>query len=538
MAKYNNSNDDSRTSHSCYSNVEDSLNSLRMSLSEVSALCDPQLKSDFEEKLDEAHNWVIEQKTDSEEDPKQMMLDKDDAAKVLLAVAIDMLKLKSEDPHEISIGVLNIISTLGPLAGKPYCTIIPPLCAFIRQVLTDSKPQQPSLVDQLAQVVHKELYNFNRKLQDQKYDGLKDRVSDQISQLRMMKPGEKLDDPDLWNDYVQFMGELSKRFESPLPFTYEEESLTKDPDVNDFVTALVTYCRAYSCFMALLLAARGTFENLGRDCKEDGDAVERKISRQRENAKEKLAFLSDEKCLTFLGRLPYEGGKLTKIIVLSRNLSGKSLVEEVRGSLSMPKMPELATVESAATKVSRQSVKVKLEGHEVPRALRVPFCLVHFINETNFPMKIVSGTIGWRKTNLEFVQDVEPRSSYHRQLAFTSFGTFSAGGYIIIYLNGVASTDIEPPAGVTRVIEFALSRGSFLTFRKIHIQDKTCLEFTRGRDTYKAMSCGEGKTLYWCEREAHYMARADISFSFSLRTGLTSIWRFAIQDFDPLAVKD
>ena len=264
MAKCYNSNHESRTSHSCYSNVEDSLNSLRMNLSEVSALCDPQLKSDFEEKLDEIHNWVIEQKTDSEEDPKRMMLDKDDAAKVLLAVAIDMLNLKSEDPQEISIGVLNIISTLGSLAGRPYSTIISPLCAFIRQALTDSKP---SSVDQLAQVVHKELYNFNRKLQDQKYDGLKDRVSDQISQLRMMKPGEKLDDPDLWNDYVQFMGELSKRFESPLPFTYEEESLTKDPDVNDFVTALVTYCRAYSCFMAFFWLPEERFRTWGGTAK-------------------------------------------------------------------------------------------------------------------------------------------------------------------------------------------------------------------------------------------------------------------------------
>lgn len=37
--------------------------------------------------------------------------------------------------------------------------------------------------------------------------------------------------------------------------------------------------------------------------------------------------------------------------------------------------------------------------------------MVQFINETDFPMKIVSGSVGVSKSNLEFVQDIEPRSS-------------------------------------------------------------------------------------------------------------------------------
>ncbi len=196
------------------------------------------------------------------------------------------------------------------------------------------------MLDQLAKAVHDELVHFNKMLQDQKYDGLKRRVSDQESQLQTMESGEKLDDHNLWNDFVQLMGELSNRFESPLPFKYED-NLTKDPDVADFVTAVVTYCEAYCCFMALLISAKGKFAELGSAYREDENAVDRKISCQREDAKEKLSFLSDKRYLTFLGRLPYEGGKLTKIVALSRNKRGKSLVEAVRSSLGLQEMQGL-----------------------------------------------------------------------------------------------------------------------------------------------------------------------------------------------------
>ena len=122
--------------------------------------------------------------------------------------------------------------------------------------------------------------------------------------------------------FSQLMGEL----ELPLPFKYDKHSLTKDSVVADFVTAVVTYCRAYSCFMALLMAAKGKFSEMGSRHKEDEEAADRKISCQRNDAKKKLGFLSDGRYLTFLGSLPYEGGKLTKILVLSRKLSAKTLV--------------------------------------------------------------------------------------------------------------------------------------------------------------------------------------------------------------------
>ena len=187
-------------------------------------------------------------------------------------------------------------------------------------------------------------------------------MADQTAQLQTMRRGEKLDDPNLCNDYVQFMGEFANRIQSALPFKYDD-NLTKDPEVADFVTAVMTYCQAYSCFMVLLLTAKGTFSQLGGKYKKDEHVVDQKISSQMEDAKEKFAFLFDEKYLIFLGRLPSEGGKLTKIVAFSRNTEARRLVSMVTGGLGLPEMLDSKTVESRAEMVSRQSVKLKLKGH-------------------------------------------------------------------------------------------------------------------------------------------------------------------------------
>ncbi|KAJ7370806.1 hypothetical protein OS493_029796 [Desmophyllum pertusum] len=252
----------------------------------------------------------------------------ENVGKIATATASAIQKFQSGDASDIVSGTMEIISSVATFAGAAVGgpvgaavgAIIGTVCSIIGAVLTANKPKQPSVVEQLANVVHKELVDFNKKLQDQTYNGLIGRVKEQILQLRTMKHGEKLADPNLWTDYVQFMGELSNRFESPLPFKYED-NLTKDPDVADFVTAVVTYCKVYNCLMALLVTAKGKFSDL------DGERhfrwymkmVDLKISSQREDAKGKLAFLSDKKYLTFLGRLPSEGGKLTKIVALCRN---------------------------------------------------------------------------------------------------------------------------------------------------------------------------------------------------------------------------
>ena len=529
--------------------IKECLDSLRRCMSDC-ADSNTNLKIDIERKLREIETWVTKQNNNSEEKTKE--LTPETVGKVLKVVQVtvnSIEKFKSDDPVDTAVGVLNIVSSIGSVFGGPYGPIITTVCGIIGTILSYGKPKhaQPSVVDQLAKVVHKELVNFNHKLHDQRFQGLKDRVCNQTSQLRTLKSAEKLDDTNLWNDYVQFMGELSNRLESPLPFEYEKESpLTKDPEVADFVTAVVTYSEAYVCFMALLLAANGRFADLGR--KEDEDAVYRIIKRQEEKAKEKLAFLSDEKYLTFLGRLPYEGGKLTKIVVLSRHTSGKRLVEAVIRSLDLPQLPDSATVESVASKVSSQCVKLKLEDHVphspensvFPQGIKAVVALtrvlvgvtfIEFINETDFPMKIVSGKVGRRASrSVTFTHDVQSRSNCWLEIArLPGSSEFSTGGYIILYQNGILSSEVEPPASNVRVIEFALS-----SLRKINIQDKTGSEFTRGQDTYDKMNSGKAKTCYWFNHGKHLMARAEITRCRSWQ--LTFL--FVVQDFNPRAVCD
>ena len=529
--------------------IEECLDSLRRCMSDF-AESNANLKLDIESKLSEIETWVTKQNNHSEEKLKE--LTPETVGKVLKVVQVtvnSIEKFKSDDPVDTAVGVLNIVSSIGSVFGGPYGPIITTVCGIIGTILSYGKPKhaQPSVVDQLAKVVHKELVNFNHKLHDQRFQGLKDRVCNQTSQLRTLTSAEKLDDTNLWNDYVQFMGELSNRLESPLPFEYEKESpLTKDPAVADFVTAVVTYSEAYVCFMALLLAANGRFADLGR--KEDEDAVYRIIKRLEEKAREKLAFLSDEKYLTFLGRLPYEGGKLTKIVVLSRHTSGKRLVEAVGRSLDLPQLPDSATVESVASKVSSQCVKLKLEDHVphspensvFPQGIKAVLALtrvlvgvtfIEFINETDFPMKIVSGKVGRRASRfVTFTHDVQSRSNCWLEIArLPGSSEFSTGGYIILYQNGILSSEVEPPASNVRVIEFALS-----SLRKINIQDKTGSEFTRGQDTYDKMNSGKAKTCYWFNHGKHLMARAEITRCRSWQ--LTFL--FVVQDFDPRAVCD
>ena len=461
---------------------------------------------------------------------------------------------KFESGSEVQGGVLGIISSLGELADHPAVKGIGALYSVIGLILTYHKPEQPSVVQQLAKIVHDEVLNFNKKLQDQKFDGLGRRVTDQEDQLRTMRPGDTLDDQTLWSDYVQFMGELSNRFESPLPFKYDKGSLSKDAEVADFLTAVVTYCQAYTCFMALLTAVKAKFSEMGDNYKKVEEAVDRKIGSQRSHAKKKLKFLSDEKNLTFLGRLPYEGGKLTKILVLSRNLRRKRSVEEVRRSLGMPEMPKLEKVEFAAEKVSRQSVKLRLdERHQVPHgskwmSLLGPDFWVQFVNETKFPMKVVLGTIAQSGTNeLEFVHNIEPHASHivhfkahtcypQPGVTIVPVHTTSAFGYLTIYLNGTLNNfEREPPVQDARVIEFALSwREIFFYYveKKVNIEEKTSSEFTQGQGTYSRMKSDEAKTIYWFDCGRHYMARAEISQEFYI-----FIWRFVIQDFDPYKVE-
>ena len=442
-------------------------------------------------------------------------------------------KFKSKDPLQIIMGVLDIVSSLTNLVdvGKRNRLVIRGLQASVRWLLTESKPNEPNVVDQVAKVVHDEMVRFNRRLQDQKYHGLKRRVSDQIFQFRRMQPGEKLDDPYLWNDYVQFLGELASRFESPIPFKYDY-SLTEDPDVADVVTAVVTYSEAHSCFMALLFVAKAVYADFGIVYENDVAAVDRKMDCQINDAKEKLSFLSEERFLTFRGKL--DGGKLTKIVALSRSIRGRSLVENVRHSLGLSPMHQLSKVESSARKVDKLSVK--LTSAQICHSSLCQYfatrCSIQFINDVDFPMTISSGEVGSSQGNqLKFRQTVPPGGRH--QINLTScHSSFSTAGYLILDVNNVPGSNVATgsPREYARFIEFAVSNAFLNT--KISMQDKTDGGFSRGLVALNERS-EDAVTLFFSEGEKYYIAHAEIFVCWPDR-----IWRFVVQEFDPEAVGD
>ncbi|XP_068676150.1 uncharacterized protein [Montipora foliosa] len=465
------------------------------------------------------------------------------AEKVLDAIIKSRGKINSQYDADIIEGILEILSIIAGLTGEPYGMAIRWFCQFI---LLGRKQNQPSVVDRLAKIVDNGWRSFNRRLQYQKYDGLSCRVSEQITQLRTMSQRDKLDDPNLWNDYVQFMGELSNTFEMPLTFKYSKGSLTGEPGVDDYLTALTTYCKAYSCFMGLLMAAKARFEDLGQVSK--SKEVDRRLRCQRDDAIGKLSFLSERKYLKFLGSLSCEGGKLMKILALSRRLSDKSVVEAVRNGLGLTQMPDMPTVETAAECVSRQSVKMRLdERHQIPpgnllkrTTTRVigPRDWIQFVNETDFPIKVVLKNVKESNDHFRFV-NVPPRSSHPEGFRIPLFKlSISICGFFVLYLNGDASGNMEPPTRDAKVFEFALSI-NILQHPwpgKINIQDKTHDEFTYGEDTYNLMKYGEVPPLYFSKEDTYFMVKAEnVKCRYPSYIGT---WRFLVQQFDPLNMEE
>lgn len=513
-------------------------------------------KPDFQKSIDNIDGWVNEQKEKKGEDKIQKV------GEALKTTVNALEKLKTGDPYDVTCGTLEIISSIAVVAGGPFGVAFSALCSIAGAIVSSNKPAKPSVVEQLAEVVHSELNNFFEKLQVAELSGLEGRVKRQKTRLREMKVKEELDDVNLWNDYDHFMGELQYRVNLPLQFKYDP-NLEQDTDFADFVRAVVTYCRAYTCFMALLTLAKAKFQEVG-DSSDKIDTINRIISHREANIKEALAFLSDKKYLTFIGRLPSEGGNLTKILLLTRNPTAKKVVESVRGSLGLTKMPDSVKVEKAAEKVSRQTVKLKFKGEMMgqglPELMPVSDALgmfmfgsattVLFVNETDFPMRIVSGTVGGPKGNLEFVEDVKPHS-YYNKVIWSFTGTFCTGGYIKIANKGKLSSapaDDDPYEADVRVIEFALS-STYGAPVKINIQDKTDRGRSKGKDTYGKLTNDEVKTLYWKKGKVHHLARAEVlrttpeqildwvrlrRFNFVPYTSkATGTWCFHVQNFDP-----
>ena len=472
---------------------------------------------EFRKKLDEMKASMEEQKGKGKDSGKWDKKTYKEVKKAITTTRDSIEDFKSGDRLKILKGCLAIASSLLNLYApdKSFGVIFRKLSEAVSVLITESKPNQPSVVHELIKVFH-----------DQKYGGLKLRMSEQIFQFQVMKEGEKLDDPTLWNDYVQFLGELAFRFESPLPFKYEKK-LTKDPKVKDFVTAIVKYSEAFSRFMVLLLVAAVKYKKV-RIVEHVNDAapVYRKMIFQIKEAKKKLSFLSEERYLTFLGKL--DDGKLTKIVALSRRIRDRSLVETVRHNLGLSPMPNLTTVESSAKKVSQQAVTLR----PVPKCNVYGWLLhffysnvsIQFFNEVDVPMKIVSGEVGESQGNqFQFEQIVEPRKSYRQKTNFF----ISTGGYIVLYFNSsMVSSDLEN----TRVIEFAVS--NCFSESKIGMQDKTDAEFSGGQDALDESSA-HPVTLYFSENGKYYIAKAEFFVC-----GPDYTFRFIIQDFDPEAVGD
>ena len=446
---------------------------------------------------------------------------------------------ESEQDLEVVVSFLRIFYCCAEFLGEPEAGAINVFCTVL---LANIKKKHQSALDCFSEIVHTASIDSNRRSQDQKYNGLSLRVSREIAQLKTMSPDEELDDPNLWNDYIQFMGELSSRVEFPLTFKYDKGSLTRDPEVADFVTAVSMYCKAYSCFMLLLVAAKCKFEEIGVVHK--SSKVDRTLNGLKEHATEILSFLSEPKYLTFLGRLPCEGGKLLKILALTRRLADKHVVEKVRNTLGLEPMPDLTTAENAAKKVSRQSVKLEEGRHLVPpcdlwNALKSIMTAqrywVQFVNETSFPMKVVSKP---QESNhdLRVLFDVPAHSSPSQGLSWIY--SFSDCGYFILYLKGDLSSNMEPPATDVIVVEFALSQRGLLDFirwkvGKINIKDKSAAEFTWGHDAFRTMQYGDVQPLYLSKGDAHFMVKAEIiqPWCFWFAT-----WRFSVQSFDPLTI--
>ena len=519
---------------------EDPLESLRSSVHEFSDSFHSALStSDIDERIDAISNRVEELRRAADAAAKQKLIQ--NIGNVAMGTLNGIKKMESGDALGGTLDIITSVSIFtGEMVGGPFGAgvgaIIGTICSLTGAIFTAKNSHQPSFIEQVADVVHKELVEFNSKLQDQKYDGLKRRVSDQTAQLQKMKPGEKLDDPNLWNDYVQFMGELGNRIQSPITHKFED-NLTKDPDVVDFVRALTTYCKAYCCFNALLITAKGTFARLGKEYKGNDEEADRKTTSQRKDLEGKLSFLFEDRHLTFLGRLPSQGGKLTKIVAFSRNAEARRIVIMTTRGFGFPELLDYEAVESKAKIVSRQSVKLKLEGH--PNIFAPGQEGMQFINETQYPMKVIGRTAP-KGVKTKFTQILQPRSS-----AVVSRTVDSAGGYVIIYLDGKPSSDNESrdhSEDETRIIEFAsYVRGSNARWGPpsgTNIQDKTCSEFTKGQDTYDKIDGEKKEIIYWTTKGVHFLASAELrSRKYPAEFGYVvedHQWRFICQHFDPL----
>ena len=155
-------------------------------------------KQKFEKEIDKISEWVEEQKKQSKNPCNIEGVE--NVCNFVRSATNAIRKMTSGQASDIVSGSMDIVSSVvtcvgafaGPI-GAAVGAIIGTICNIIGAIFTANKPrQQPSVVEQLAKVVHQELVSFNKTFQDQKYHGLVDRVTEQKTQLRTMERGDNL----------------------------------------------------------------------------------------------------------------------------------------------------------------------------------------------------------------------------------------------------------------------------------------------------------------------------------------------------------
>lgn len=155
---------------------------LCLKLSDFFDVCQFLIKFSFDDEFDEISSWVEKQQQKKEEYDKEQIFF-ENVSKVFIVIINGIKKFKSGDFLEVMRGVLDIILIVGNLFDGFYGLIIEVICIIIGIFFIESELQQLSVVDQLVKVVYDELVYFNKRLQDQKYDGFRCCVLDQKFQL-------------------------------------------------------------------------------------------------------------------------------------------------------------------------------------------------------------------------------------------------------------------------------------------------------------------------------------------------------------------
>ena len=123
-------------------------------------------KPSIEKKIDEINEWIKKAKKSSGEKAKKHI---QNVGKVVTATVNCVQKLQNGD---VLNGALDVISSLAEIAGETMGgavgaavgVVIGILCSIIGAMFGANKAKQASIVEQLAEVVHKELVDFNKKL--------------------------------------------------------------------------------------------------------------------------------------------------------------------------------------------------------------------------------------------------------------------------------------------------------------------------------------------------------------------------------------